>query len=242
MQRRGDSHRGQDRVESVRLKNVKTGKEESYPCDGVFIFVGMVPGTGFLKGFVDLTEDGFIKCDFAYLRTNVPGVFVAGDCRVAAAMQLATAVGDGVNAAMVLKNYFRDSNWWNQPAVGGLEFCLKQLVDCGGEVFFAGQADPFFLNLSVFEKDDCRYRADAEFHSAISGLVGIELEDLRLACVVLREFLDNWSHHPAGAAPWRPEIHQNGHARCMNHFIEIRVGKLNYIASHFLIPFQFALD
>jgi len=111
---------GKDRVESARLKNVKTNKEESYPCDGVFIFVGMIPSTGFLKGFVDLTDDGFIKCDFAYLRTSVPGVFVAGDCRVAAGMQLATAVGDGVNAAILLKNYFRDSNWWNQPASGGL--------------------------------------------------------------------------------------------------------------------------
>lgn len=111
---------GKDRVESVRLKNVKTNEEESYPCDGVFIFVGMIPSTGFLKDFVDLTSDGFIKCDFAYLRTSVPGVFVAGDCRVGAAMQLATAVGDGVNAAIWLKNYFRDSSWWNQPAVGGL--------------------------------------------------------------------------------------------------------------------------
>jgi thioredoxin reductase (NADPH) len=111
---------GKDRVESVRLKNVKTSKEEIYPCEGVFIFVGMVPSTGFLKDFVDLTGDGFIKCDCAYLRTSVPGVFVAGDCRVGAAMQLATAVGDGVNAAMMLKNYFRDSNWWNQPLAGKL--------------------------------------------------------------------------------------------------------------------------
>jgi thioredoxin reductase (NADPH) len=106
---------GQNRAESVRLKNVKTGQEESYPCDGVFIFIGMVPGTGFLKGFVALTDAGFIKCDGAYLRTSVPGVFVAGDCRIGAAMQLATAVGDGVNAAMQLKNYIRDPNWWNQP-------------------------------------------------------------------------------------------------------------------------------
>ena len=106
---------GKDRVESVRLRNVKTGKEESYSCDGVFIFVGMVPNTGFLKGFVELTKAGYIKCDCAYLRTSIPGVFVAGDCRVGAAMQLATAVGDGVNAAMMLKNYFRDPNWWDQP-------------------------------------------------------------------------------------------------------------------------------
>jgi len=107
---------GADRVESVRLKDVKTGNEEDFPCDGVFIFVGMVPNTNFLKGFVDITDRGFIKCDCAYLRTNVSGVFVAGDCRVAAAMQLATAAGDGVIAAMMLKQYFRDPNWWNEPA------------------------------------------------------------------------------------------------------------------------------
>jgi thioredoxin reductase (NADPH) len=105
---------GQDKVQSVKLKNVKTGEEQDCPCDGVFIFIGMVPNTGFLRGFVELTENGFIKCDCAYLRTNVPGVFVAGDCRVGAAMQLATAVGDGVNAAMMLKQYFRDPNWWNE--------------------------------------------------------------------------------------------------------------------------------
>jgi len=106
---------GDGKVQSVKLKNVKTNEEEDYPCDGVFIFVGMVPNTGFLKGFVELTDRGFIKCDCAYLRTKVPGVFVAGDCRIGAAMQLATAVGDGVVAAMMLKQYFRDPNWWNQP-------------------------------------------------------------------------------------------------------------------------------
>ena len=106
---------GEGKVQSVTLKNVKSGKEESYPCDGVFIFIGMVPNTTFLKGFVDLTDRGFVKCDCAYLRTNVPGVFVAGDCRIGAAMQLVTAVGDGVIAAMMLKQYFRDPNWWNEP-------------------------------------------------------------------------------------------------------------------------------
>jgi len=106
---------GKGKVQSVKLKNVKTNEEEYYPCDGVFIFIGMVPNTGFLKGFVELTDRGFIKCDCAYLRTKVPGVFVAGDCRIGAAMQLATAVGDGVVAAMMLKQYFRDPNWWNEP-------------------------------------------------------------------------------------------------------------------------------
>ncbi|MBW7989713.1 MAG: thioredoxin-disulfide reductase [Planctomycetes bacterium] len=106
---------GDGKAQSIKLKNVKTNAEEDYPCDGVFIFIGMVPSTGFLKGSVELTEHGFIKCDCAYLRTSVPGVFVAGDCRIGAAMQLATAVGDGVVAAMMLKQYFRDPNWWNEP-------------------------------------------------------------------------------------------------------------------------------
>ena len=105
---------GEGKVQSVKFKNVKSNEEEDYPCDGVFIFIGMVPNTGFLKDFVELSENGFIKCDCAYLRTNVPGVFVAGDCRVGAAMQLATAAGDGVIAAMMLKQYFRDANWWNE--------------------------------------------------------------------------------------------------------------------------------
>ncbi|MHC4086706.1 MAG: thioredoxin-disulfide reductase [Planctomycetota bacterium] len=105
---------GEGKVKSVKLKNVKSNREEDYPCDGVFIFIGMVPNTGFLKDFVDLSEHGFIKCDCAYLRTKVPGVFVAGDCRVGAAMQLATAAGDGVIAAMMLKQYFRDASWWNE--------------------------------------------------------------------------------------------------------------------------------
>jgi len=112
---------GQGKVQSVKLKDVKTGKTEDYPCDGVFIFIGMVPNTGFLKSFVDLTDAGFIKCDCAYLRTKVPGVFAAGDCRVGAAMQLATASGDGIIAAMMLKQYLRDPDWWNQQVSDALQ-------------------------------------------------------------------------------------------------------------------------
>jgi len=112
---------GQEKVESVRLKDLKTDTEEDYPCDGVFIFVGMVPNTAFLKGFVELTDSGFIKCDCGYLRTNIPGIFAAGDCRIGAAMQLATAVGDGVVAAMMMKQYFRDPNWWNEAVSDSLQ-------------------------------------------------------------------------------------------------------------------------
>jgi thioredoxin reductase (NADPH) len=103
---------GDATVQSVRLKNVSTGDEEDYACDGVFIFVGTVPNTGFLNGSVELTDGGFVKCDCGSLRTSVPGVFAAGDCRTGAVMQLVTAVADGVTAAMKLKEYFRSPAWW----------------------------------------------------------------------------------------------------------------------------------
>ncbi len=105
---------GDGKVQRAIIKNVKTDATEQIACDGVFIFVGMVPNTAFLKGFVELSDHGFIKCETAYLRTAVPGVFAAGDCRVGAAMQLVTAVADGVNAAMWMKQYFRDANWWTE--------------------------------------------------------------------------------------------------------------------------------
>jgi len=112
--------KGSSKVEKVLLKNVQTGQMEELPCDGVFIFVGMVPNTAFLKGFADLTETGFIRCEPACLRTAVPGVFAAGDCRIGAAMQLVTAVADGVNAAIWMKHYLRDPQWWHQPLTEAL--------------------------------------------------------------------------------------------------------------------------
>ncbi|MCD4830787.1 MAG: FAD-dependent oxidoreductase [Anaerohalosphaeraceae bacterium] len=111
---------GDEKVQSVKIQNVKTQAVEDVDCDGVFIFVGMVPNTDFLQGSIELTDAGFIKCDVGYLRTKTPGVFAAGDCRTGAAMQLVTAIADGVNAAMMTKQYFRDVNWWNEPVSDSL--------------------------------------------------------------------------------------------------------------------------
>lgn len=105
---------GGDAVESATVKNVKTEKTKEVACDGVFIFVGMTPNTEFLRGAVDLDENNYIECDPGYLRTSMPGVFVAGDCRSGAAMQLATATGDGVAAALYMKEYLRNPDWWNE--------------------------------------------------------------------------------------------------------------------------------
>ncbi len=65
-----------------------------------------------------MDEGGYIAVDPVTMRTSMPGVFVAGDCRQQAAMQLATACSDGVVAAMMLKDYFRDPDSWPKPASG----------------------------------------------------------------------------------------------------------------------------
>ncbi len=110
---------GQD-VDHCRIRNLATGATEDVQVDGVFIFVGMVPNTGWLKGFLELDENGFIEADPKFMRSIVPGVFVVGDCRADAALQLAPACGDGVVAAMMMKRYLKDPDWWfhAQPANG----------------------------------------------------------------------------------------------------------------------------
>jgi len=103
-------------IDHVKVKNVETDQIEPIEVDGVFIFAGMIPNTKFLAGVVEMDEAGYIACDPVTLRTSMPGVFVAGDCRQQAAMQLATACADGVVAAMMLKEYFREPGTWQRPA------------------------------------------------------------------------------------------------------------------------------
>ncbi len=99
-------------IDHVVLRNVDTDATEQLKVDGVFVFVGMIPNTKWLSGMVAMNEAGYIACDCTTLKTSMPGVFVAGDCRQQAAMQLATACADGVLAAMELKEYFRDPGAW----------------------------------------------------------------------------------------------------------------------------------
>ncbi len=112
-----ESIEGNGKVERIRTRKVQSDEPGTIEADGIFIFIGHVPNTGWLEGSgVKVDERGFIICDPAWLRTAVPGVFVAGDCRIAAAMQLATACGDGVVAALMIKNWFADPAWWHKPA------------------------------------------------------------------------------------------------------------------------------
>lgn len=86
----------------------KKGQKTEVETDGVFIFAGLKPNTGFLDGSgVELDEIGFIKTDDK-MQTNIPGIFASGDVRSGATMQIACAVGEGATAAHSIRNYLRD--------------------------------------------------------------------------------------------------------------------------------------
>ncbi len=90
-----------NKVTSVRGTD-SAGQTVTYETDGVFIFIGLLPNTGFLQGKIDLDEVGMIKTD-ELLQTSMPGVFAAGDVRSGATMQIASAAGEGATAAMMIR-------------------------------------------------------------------------------------------------------------------------------------------
>jgi thioredoxin reductase (NADPH) len=72
-----------------------------------FVFVGLDPNTAFLRGLVDLREDGFILTS-PTLETSLPGVFAAGDARAGSTKQLVSAAGEGATAALMIRNHLHD--------------------------------------------------------------------------------------------------------------------------------------
>jgi len=101
-------------IDHVVIRNVDSNQAERLVVDGVFVFVGMVPNTGWLKGTVKTNDSGYISADPLTLQTSMPGIFVAGDCRQQSALQLATATADGVTAALMVKEYFRNPSKWGK--------------------------------------------------------------------------------------------------------------------------------
>ncbi|WP_460022341.1 thioredoxin-disulfide reductase [Lactovum odontotermitis] len=86
------------KVQSVKLKNVKTGKITEKAVQGVFIYVGLIPQSAAVAELGITDADGWIKTD-EHMRTAIPGVFAIGDVRQKDLRQITTAVGDGALAA-----------------------------------------------------------------------------------------------------------------------------------------------
>jgi len=99
----------QDKVTGVRLKNVKTQKESLVPCAGVFVAIGHLPNTQLFQGVIDMDDNGYIIPRKGTM-TNVPGVFVAGDCSDHVYRQAVTAAGLGCAAAIDVERYLAARN------------------------------------------------------------------------------------------------------------------------------------
>ena len=103
---------GDELLSKMVLKNVKTGELTTYEADeedglfGLFGFIGMVPNSGLFEGIIDM-DRGYIKTD-DNMRTNIPGVYAAGDIRVKALRQVVTAAADGAIAAMQAEKYLAE--------------------------------------------------------------------------------------------------------------------------------------
>jgi len=95
-------------VKGVRLSDAAdSSKKQTLSVDGVFVFTGNVPNTGFVRGLVACDKDGFIKVD-AMMRTSAKGVFACGDCTEKLLRQVVTACGDGATAAFASEQYIQE--------------------------------------------------------------------------------------------------------------------------------------
>ena len=108
---------GDEIVESLTIRNIKSGELSELPVNGVFIYIGTIPKTDMLTGILDLDPLGYIKTD-EKMMTNIEGVFAAGDIRDKYLRQVVTAAADGSIAAVAAQRYIADKELWEKQVSG----------------------------------------------------------------------------------------------------------------------------
>ncbi|HBV95924.1 MAG: pyridine nucleotide-disulfide oxidoreductase [Peptococcaceae bacterium BICA1-7] len=104
---------GEENVEGVKLKNIKTGSSSILDCQGVFFFVGMIPSTSFLRDSgLEIDQKGYIPVN-DLMETNIEGVYAVGDNRVKYLRQVVSAAGDGAAAAVAAERYIEEIENFN---------------------------------------------------------------------------------------------------------------------------------
>lgn len=98
---------GEQRVSSAEIKNNQSGEVSELMCDGFFVSIGRSPATDFLKGTVELDQNGYIVAGES-TKTNIEGVFAVGDVRTKALRQVVTAVSDGATAVHYMEEYLNE--------------------------------------------------------------------------------------------------------------------------------------
>ena len=96
---------GDNKVHSVRIKNNKTGEEQTIPVSGFFVAIGHQPNSDIFKGWLDMDDAGYIKTIAGTSKTNVEGVFASGDVQDKIYRQAVTAAGSGCMAALDAERY-----------------------------------------------------------------------------------------------------------------------------------------
>lgn len=100
------AYEGNGTLQKVQIEQLKTGEHTYLETDGVFVFIGYIPNTATFKGMVTMNDRSEIVVDEA-MKTNLPGVFAAGDCVAKRYRQVTTAVSDGTIAALSATEYIR---------------------------------------------------------------------------------------------------------------------------------------
>lgn len=104
----GKSEGGKKILTGVRLKNIKTGKITELACDGLFLAIGHQPNTKIFDGKLSLDKVGYIKTNEGGTKTNIPGVFAAGDVTDSVYRQAVTAAGSGCMAAIDAERFLAE--------------------------------------------------------------------------------------------------------------------------------------
>ena len=108
---------GDEDLRSMTLRNLKTEDRHDFAVDGTFIYVGLLPNTGFLKGAVPLDAQGYIETN-EKMETSMPGIYAVGDIRRGTLRQVVTAAADGAIAAMQVEKYI-GAEWREQVSLAG---------------------------------------------------------------------------------------------------------------------------
>lgn len=109
---------GDQTVTGAKLRNNQTGDITEIECDAIFVAIGHTPNTDFLKGAVELDEQGYVKM-YPGMRTSVEGVFVAGDAQDYRYRQAITAAADGCKAAIEAERWLAETESADQASAAG---------------------------------------------------------------------------------------------------------------------------
>jgi len=102
---------GRGKVQAIIYDDLKTGKTFQVPIHGVFIQIGSIPATSFIKELVDFNEMDEIEVNFETCETSMPGIFAAGDVNEGKDKQIVLAAGEGARAALNVYEYIRNAKW-----------------------------------------------------------------------------------------------------------------------------------